>query len=86
MQHSSKIIDRKLGRNAQLFAQTVSEMDTAEIRYPYLRILVSLIENAHTDWRNAPDKEAQICGLIDRLTDGGLESEEIVAVVRSRDE
>ena len=84
--YKKKIIDRQVGRNAQLFAQALSEMDTAEERYPYLRILVSIVEQAHPEWKQVPDKDRQIARLVVQMSESELDSEEVAEVVRVRDE
>ena len=86
MHYEDKIIDRQIGRNAQLFAQSIAELDTPERRYPYLRILVSVIEQAHPEWGQAPEKDAQIGSLVNELSQGVIDAEETAEVVRARDE
>lgn len=86
MQYEDKIIDRQVGRNAQLFARAVADLDSPERRYPYLRILVSVIEQAHPEWGQAPEKDTQIGGLIHELSGGTIGEEEAAEVVRARDE
>ncbi len=86
MQYDRRIIDRQVGRNAQLFAEAISELESAEERFPYLRILVSLIENAHPEWNQAPQKDTQIAELAYHLSDKSLDADEIAAIVRVRDE
>lgn len=85
MPYETKILDRQVGRNAQLFAQSIGEMPTAEERFPYVRILISLIENAHSDWSNSPEKASLISDLIVRLSGGTLDEQEVAAVVCQRD-
>lgn len=85
MQYDQKLVDRQVGRNAQLFAQSIADLDSKEERYPYLRILISIIEQAHPEWSQAPHKEDQITELIQTMCDGAIEGEEIVEVVRRRD-
>lgn len=85
MPYDDKIIDRQVGRNAQLFAQAIAEIDSEERRYPYLRILVGLIEQAHPEWGQAPEKDQQVAGLARELSGGGLDREEVARVVRARD-
>ncbi len=85
MYSDTKIFDRQVGRNAQLFAQTIGQMPSAEERFPYLRILISLIETAHPDWTHAPGKERLIADLIVQLSEGALDSGEAADVVRARD-
>lgn len=85
MLSETKIIDRQIGRNAQLFARSIGEMPSAEKRFPFLRILISLIEAAHPDWRNAPGKDRLIADLITRLSEGTLDPDEAAEVVRVRD-
>ncbi len=85
MLSETKIIDRQVGRNAQLFARSIGEMSTAEERFPYLRILISVIESAHPDWSKAPGKDKLIADLVNRLSDGAIGTEEVTEVVRVRD-
>ena len=84
--YSDKIADRQVGRNAQLFARSISDLETPEERYPYLRILASIIEQAHPEWNQAPQKDKQIAYLIGQLSDGALDRDEVAEVVRVRDE
>lgn len=86
MRYDEPIVDRQAGRNAELFAQSIAEIDTAEERYPYLRILVSLIEQAHPEWNQAPNKDRQIAGLLRRMSRGTLDEDEVGEIVRVRDE
>lgn len=86
MPYDDKIIDRQVGRNAQLFAQAIADLDSAERRYPYLRILVGLVEQAHPEWGQAPEKDQQIAGLAHELSGGALDRDEVARVVRARDE
>jgi hypothetical protein len=80
-----KIVDRQVGRNAELFAEAIAAMDTVESRYPYLRILVGIAEQAHPEWIQAPQKERQISHLIHQLSRQQLNEDEIAQVVRIRD-
>jgi hypothetical protein len=84
--YDTKILDRQVGRNAQLFAQSSAELDGPEQRYPYLRILVSLVETAHPEWSQAPNKDQQIAELIVQMSEGALDQQEVADVVRVRDE
>ena len=86
MRHPRRLVDRQIGRNAQLFTEAAAGLDTAEARYPYLRILVSLIEGAHPEWNQPEQKARQISGLARRLSDGALDADEVADVVRARDE
>jgi len=86
MYYDTKIIDRQVGRNAQLFAQSVADLSTPEDRYPYLRILVSIIEQAHPEWNQAPQKDKQIAFLIGQLSLHNIDQDEAATVVRVRDE
>ena len=86
MTYDTKIIDRQVGRNAQLFARSIADLDTPEQRYPYLRILISLIETAHPEWNQAPNKDRQIAELVRMLSEGLLDTDEVADVVRVRDE
>ncbi len=85
MRYDSTMVDRQVGRNAELFAQSVAELDSREDRYPYLRILISLIDQAHPEWRQAPKKVEQIAELAHELSGGQLDTEEVERVVRVRD-
>lgn len=85
MQYDEDMIDRQVGRNAELFAESIAEIDTAEERYPYLRILVSLIEQAHPEWKQIPDKATQIAEHIVQLSKGELDADEVEEVVHVRD-
>jgi len=49
MRYDEPMVDRQTGRNAELFAQSIADMESKEARYPYLRILVSLVEQAHPE-------------------------------------
>ncbi len=86
MTYDTKIYDRQVGRNAQLFARSIADLEDAERRYPYLRILVSLVETAHPEWSQAPNKDRQIAELIVQLSEGLLDADEVAGVVRVRDE
>jgi hypothetical protein len=84
--HDNKILDRQVGRNAQLFAQSIADLAEPEQRYPYLRILVALVESAHPEWSQAPNKEQQIAELVVQMSEGRLAPQEVADVVRVRDE
>lgn len=86
MSSKNKIFDRQIGRNAQLFAESLSNLKTKEERYPYVRILVSIIEQAHPEWNQAPTKDTQIAQLATMLSGSSLDKDEIAEVVRVRDE
>ncbi len=81
----TKMIDRQVGRNAELFARAINDLDTPEQRYPYLRILVSIVEQAHPEWNQAAQKDRQIARLVQEMG-GRVDESEIVEVVRVRDE
>ncbi|PQJ34648.1 DUF4290 domain-containing protein [Salinibacter sp. 10B] len=85
MRYDSRMVDRQIGRNAELFAQSIAEIDSKEERYPYLRILVSLIEQAHPEWQQSPHKAEQMARLADELSEGGLDVEEVKEVINVRD-
>lgn len=80
-----KVVDRQVGRNAELFAQSIADLDSTEKRYPYLRILVSIIEQAHPEWTQAPTKDRQIAHLVATMSRKLLSEDEIADVVRVRD-
>ena len=86
MKYDTKIVDRQVGRNAELFAQAIAELETAEQRFPYLRILISIIEQAHPEWNQAPQKDRQIAFLIGQMCRHTMDSDEVADVVRIRDE
>ncbi len=81
----TKMVDRQVGRNAELFARALNKLDTAEQRYPYLRILVSIVEQAHPEWNQGPQKDLQIARLVMEMG-ARVEESEIVEIVRVRDE
>ena len=83
---ADKIIDRQVGRNAELFADSSAKMETKEERYPYLRILISIVEQAHPELNHAPHKDRQVAQLIASLGHHMIEMDEIADVVRIRDE
>lgn len=85
MRYDTTMVDRQVGRNAELFAQSIAEIDSKEERYPYLRILVSLIDQAHPEWRQAPNKARRIAELAKRLSGDGLDVDEVENVVHVRD-
>ncbi len=86
MPYDRKILDRQVGRNAQLFAEAVGGLDSPAERFPYVRILVSLIENAHPEWSQAAQKADQIADMAVALSDRTLDRDEVADVVRVRDE
>lgn len=81
-----RIQDRQLGRNAQLLAEAAGALETPAERFPYLRILVSLIETAHPEWSQAPQKARQIADLAVSLSSQSLDVGEVADVVRVRNE
>ena len=85
MRYDATMVDRQVGRNTELFAQSIADIDSREERYPYLRILVSLIDQAHPEWRQAPNKVGRIAELACKLSDDQLDAEEVEEVVRVRD-
>ncbi len=86
MSESTKIIDRQVGRNAELFAESIAKMESPEERYPYLRILISIVEQAHPELNQAPKKDRQVANLVAALGRHLLDLDEIADVVRVRDE
>ena len=83
--YQDKIEDKQVGRNSDLFAQSIAELGTKEERYPYLRILVSIIEQAHPEWNQAPNKDRQVANLVFRMSKGQLDPEEVGEIVLLRD-
>ncbi|MCZ6705966.1 MAG: hypothetical protein O6942_08715, partial [Bacteroidetes bacterium] len=73
------------GRNGDLFANSIGEMETKEERYPYIRILVSIVEQAHPEWNQAPTKDQQISMLVFRMSRGAINRDEVAEIVRLRD-
>ena len=86
MKLQQKIVDRQVGRNSELFAEAIAELETKEERYPFLRILISVLEHAHPEWGQAPQKDRQIAHAISLMSTGKLEMDEVAEVVRVRDE
>lgn len=86
MTKHEKIIDRQVGRNAELFAKAITELETPEERYPYLRILISIVEQAHPEWNQAPQKDRQMAQMISKMSNDQLDVDELAEVVRVRDE
>lgn len=84
--YRDKIVDRQIGRNAELFALAVGETKkTPEERYPYLRILISIIEQARPEWHQSPNKDRQIAHAAFKLSRGLIPFDEVAEVVRLRD-
>ena len=86
MKLQQKIVDRQVGRNSELFAMAVAELESKEERYPFLRILISVLELAHPEWGQAPNKDRQIAHAVSMMSMGKLEMDEVAEVVRVRDE
>lgn len=86
MKHDEKIVDRQVGRNADMFARAIGEKKTQEERYPYIRILISIIEQAHPEWNQAPTKDRQISFLVFHMSKGTIDQDEVAEIVRLRDE
>jgi len=85
MRYDDKMVDRQIGRNAELFAQAIADLDTKAERYPYLRILISLVDQAHPEWRSVPNKAEQFADLIDQLSKNRLDKDEVIKAVHVRD-
>lgn len=83
---ADRIVDRQVGRNAQLFARATGALATPAERFPYVRILVSLIETAHPEWGQAPHKAGRVADLAVALSGDALDAGEVADVVRVRDE
>jgi len=86
MKLQQKIVDRQVGRNSELFAAAVSELETKEERYPFLRILISVLEQAHPEWGQAPHKDRQSAHSASLMSQGKRDMDEVAEVVRVRDE
>ena len=80
------MIDRQVGRNAELFALKIGAIPTKAERYGYIRILVAIIEQAHSEWNQTPQKPEQIGHLIHRMSKGQVDREEVKEIVELRDE
>lgn len=85
MRYDSRMVDRQIGRNAELFAQSIAEIDSKEKRYPYLRILVSLVEQAHPEWQQSPQKTKQMTDLACELSEDTLDADEVETVIQVRE-
>lgn len=83
--YETRIVDRQVGRNAQLFAQEIARLSDPQERHPKLRALVSLIENAHPEWNQGPDRERQIAELAHTMSGSKLDIEEVILAVRARE-
>jgi len=86
MKYEQKVADRQVGRNADLFAAKIGEMQTPDERYAYIRILISIIEQAHPEWNQAPNKDKQIAHLIFHMSHGEVPQDETSEIARLRDE
>lgn len=84
MRYKDTMVDRQVGRNAELFAQSIATLDSAEERYPYLRILVSLVEQAHPEWKSTPNRIEQVADLVTTMSKGELDEDEVCEVARMR--
>nr|BCX01637.1 MAG: hypothetical protein KatS3mg041_1683 [Bacteroidota bacterium] len=82
LRRTSKIVDRQVGRNAQLYAQAIAQIPEKTRRYPHLRVLISIIEQAHPEWAQAPQKDRRIADLI-RAMEPSLDVGEILEVIRA---
>lgn len=86
MLYPDLITDRQVGRNADLFARSIGKMEDPSERYPYLRILISIIEQAHPEWNNSPQKAKQIAHLIVQMSNDTVDQNEVEEIVTLRDE
>lgn len=80
------MIDRQVGRNAELFAHKIGAIPTKAERYGYIRILVAIIEQAHNEWNQTSHKPDQVAHLVHRLSKGEVDQDEVKEIVRLRDE
>jgi len=85
MKYAQKVTDRQVGRNADLFAMRIGDYKTEEERYPFIRILISIIEQAHPEWSQAPNKDKQISHLVFHMSHGAVSKEESEKIVRLGD-
>ena len=63
MRYDSTMVDRQVGRNAELFAQSVAWLDARESRYPYPRLLLSPTDQTPAEWRQRPHALPRIAAL-----------------------
>jgi hypothetical protein len=84
--YQEKMTDRQVGRNADLFAQAIGKIPTQAERYAYIRILVGIIEQAHQEWNQAPNKDRQVASLVFRMSRGEVQVDEVAEVVRLLDQ
>ncbi len=85
MRYNETMFNRQLGRNAQLFAHAIGRMETPEERYPYIRELLAVIEEARPEWAEAAHKAPLYAHLVRELCGPLVTDEEIEAAVRTRD-
>jgi len=85
MKYEQKVTDRQVGRNADLFAMKIGDYKTEEERYPFIRILISIIEQAHPEWSQAPNKDKQIAHLVFHMSHGAVSKEETEKIIHLRD-
>lgn len=86
MPYDREILDRKVGRNAQLFARAIARLDTPRARFPYLRILISLIEKAHPEWDGSSKKCRHVAQLARQMSEDALCEKEVTNVVQMRED
>ena len=48
--------------------------------------MISIIEQAHPEWNQAPQKDRQIAYLVGQLCQNTMDTDEVAEVVRVRDE
>lgn len=85
MRMNEKMLNRQLGRNAQEFAQAIGRMETPAVRYPYLRELLAVIEEARPEWAEAAHKADLFTHLIRDLSAADIAVDEIHTALRARD-
>ena len=85
MRYNEKMFNRQIGRNAQLLAEAVGRMETPEARYPYLRSLLAVIEEARPEWAEADHRVSLYTHLVRDLSRADLAEAEVEAAVRARE-
>lgn len=85
MRYNEKMFNRQIGRNAQLLAEAVGRMATPEARYPHLRALLAVIEEARPEWAAADHRIGLFTHLVRELSGAEVDEAEVAAAVRARD-
>jgi hypothetical protein len=70
-------LNRQIGRNAHLFAEAITRMETAEERHPYVRMLIDVLEQRRPDWSLVEDQRALYMHVIGQMSGNAIAEEEI---------